>query len=109
MSSEPGTGSLLRALAASKPNGRFLELGTGAGVGTAWPLAGMDPGSRLISIDNDAEVSKIGPSDTRPAFPYSLRIWCGDEALSRRNWPGDRGLWCSCERMPAQEGCSERR
>ena len=29
MASEPKTGSLLRALAASKPNGKFLELGTG--------------------------------------------------------------------------------
>ena len=42
MASEPQTGSLLRTLAASKPSGRFLELGTGTGVGTAWLLAGMD-------------------------------------------------------------------
>ena len=59
MSSEPRTGSLLRSLAASKPNGRFLELGTGTGVGTAWLLAGMDARSRLVSVDNDAEVVRI--------------------------------------------------
>src|SRR3989442_12791719 len=54
MASEPQTGSLLRTLAASKPSGRFLELGTGTGVGTAWLLAGMDERSRLDSVENDA-------------------------------------------------------
>ena len=39
MASEPKTGALLAALAASKPGGRFLELGTGTGVGTAWLLS----------------------------------------------------------------------
>lgn len=59
LASEPKTGSLLRALAASKPGGQFLELGTGTGVGTAWLLSGMEAGSRLISVDNDAKVLDI--------------------------------------------------
>ena len=59
MGSEPKTGSLLRALAASKPKGNFLELGTGTGVGTAWLLAGMDPDSRLVTVDMDTEVVQI--------------------------------------------------
>jgi predicted O-methyltransferase YrrM len=59
MASEPRTGSLLRALAASKPGGRFLELGTGTGVGSSWLLAGMDAESKLDSVDNDPEVSQI--------------------------------------------------
>ena len=59
LASESRTGSLLRTLAASKPHGRFLELGTGTGVGTAWLLSGMDDGSRLISVDSDAEVLDI--------------------------------------------------
>lgn len=42
MASEDRTGALLRTLAASKPGGRFLELGTGTGVATAWVLDGMD-------------------------------------------------------------------
>jgi predicted O-methyltransferase YrrM len=63
MASEPRTGSLLRCLAASKPNGHFLELGTGTGVGTAWLLAGMDPGSRLVSVDNDAQVVQVAQRD----------------------------------------------
>jgi hypothetical protein len=35
MMSEPRTGALLATLAASKPGGRMLELGTGTGLGTA--------------------------------------------------------------------------
>jgi predicted O-methyltransferase YrrM len=59
MASEPKTGSLLRSLAASKPGGRFLELGTGTGIGTAWLLDGMDRDSRLQSVDSDPVVSDI--------------------------------------------------
>ncbi len=59
MASEPKTGTFLRALAASKPCGRFLELGTGTGLSTAWILDGMDETSSLISVDNDEDVQKI--------------------------------------------------
>lgn len=51
MASESRTGALLRALAASKPGGRLLELGTGTGVATAWVLAGMDADATLTSVD----------------------------------------------------------
>jgi predicted O-methyltransferase YrrM len=72
LASEPKTGALLRALAASKPGGRFLELGTGTGVGTAWLLAGMDAGSRLTSVDSDPKVLGIARRhlgrDPRVAF-----------------------------------------
>lgn len=53
MASDPLTCSLLRTLAAAKPSGKFLELGTGTGLSTSWILDGMDAGSHLISIDND--------------------------------------------------------
>ena len=53
MASERRTGAFLRSLAAAKPGGRFLELGTGTGIATAWILDGMDAGSTLISVDND--------------------------------------------------------
>jgi predicted O-methyltransferase YrrM len=72
MASELQTGSLLQTLAASKPAGRFLELGTGTGVATAWLLAGMDKASRLESVDNDPTVVAIARkylgSDPRVTF-----------------------------------------
>jgi predicted O-methyltransferase YrrM len=59
MPSEPLVGTLLRTLAASKPAGRFLELGTGTGIATAWLLAGMDAASTLVSVDTDATVQAV--------------------------------------------------
>ncbi len=59
MPSDVLTCSLLRTLAASKPGGKFLELGTGTGLSTSWMLDGMDPASTLISIDNDETLLQI--------------------------------------------------
>lgn len=53
MSSDARTGALLRTLAASKPGGHLLEIGTGAGVGASWLLAGMDRSARLVTIEVD--------------------------------------------------------
>jgi predicted O-methyltransferase YrrM len=72
LASELQTGSLLRTLAASKPHGRFLEIGTGTGVGTAWILDGMDADSHLLTIDRDTQVNAIARtylgSDNRVQF-----------------------------------------
>jgi len=59
MPSEPQTCSLLRTLAASKTGGRFLELGSGTGLSTAWLLDGMDAPSSLTTVDNDAALLDI--------------------------------------------------
>jgi predicted O-methyltransferase YrrM len=59
MASEPLTCSLLRTLAASKPSARFLELGSGTGLSTAWLLDGMDSRSRLTTVDNDESLLSI--------------------------------------------------
>jgi predicted O-methyltransferase YrrM len=59
MPSDTRAGALLKALAASKPHGRLLELGTGTGLATACLLAGMDDASRLVSIDIDARCQAI--------------------------------------------------
>ena len=53
MASDLYTGSLLKTLAASKPSGRFLELGAGTGLATAWIVSGMDEKSSLIAIENN--------------------------------------------------------
>ena len=59
MASEPRTGALLQVLAASKPGGRLLELGTGTGLATAWILSGMDADSELVSVDTDPAVQAV--------------------------------------------------
>ena len=75
MASEPQTGSLLRTLAATKPAGAFLELGTGTGLCTAWILDGMDRQSTLTTVDNDAAVLTIAQrhlgNDLRVTFHLS--------------------------------------
>jgi predicted O-methyltransferase YrrM len=62
MASDVLTCSLLRTLAAAKPAGRFLELGTGTGLATAWILDGMDSQSIITSIDNDRNLLSIAES-----------------------------------------------
>lgn len=59
MASDILTCSLLCTLAASKPSGKFLELGTGTGLSTSWILDGMDDDSSLISIDNEPDFLEI--------------------------------------------------
>ena len=72
MASEPKVGAVLAAIAAMKPGGRFLELGTGTGHGTAWLLSGMDSTSRLDTVDADPTVAAIARrhlgSDNRVTF-----------------------------------------
>lgn len=59
MMSEPKVGALLAVLAASKPGGRLLELGTGTGHGAAWLLDGMDAASTLATVDSDERVVAV--------------------------------------------------
>lgn len=59
MASDIMTCSLLRTLAASKPSGKFLELGTGTGLSTSWILDGMSVDATLISIDNDNQFLEL--------------------------------------------------
>lgn len=59
LASLPETGALLRTLAAGRPGGRVLEIGTGTGLSTAWLLDGMDAEARLVSIDIDATTSAV--------------------------------------------------
>jgi predicted O-methyltransferase YrrM len=89
MASEAKVGALLAALAASKPDGRLLELGTGTGHGTAWLLAGMDASSTLDTVDTDARVTGIAQrhlaSDRRVVF----HLMDGAEFLRRASSPFD--------------------
>lgn len=78
MASEVLTCSLLRTLAASKPSGRFLEIGTGTGLSTSWILDGMDENSSLISIDNDKNFLRIGKDHL--GWDKRLQLNCVDGA-----------------------------
>lgn len=59
MASEHLVGALLQVLAASKPGGTLLELGTGTGIGTSWLLSGMDETSTLTSVEPDESVQCV--------------------------------------------------
>ncbi|HEY5327363.1 MAG TPA: class I SAM-dependent methyltransferase [Mucilaginibacter sp.] len=76
MPSEVLTCSLLKTLAATKPGGRFLELGTGTGLATTWILDGMDSGSALISIDNDETLLNIAKENL--GVDKRLKLICTD-------------------------------
>ncbi len=70
MACENNVGALLRALAASKKGGWFLELGTGTGVGTTWLLDGMDEASKLTTVDISEEYQRVA----REAFAGDARL-----------------------------------
>jgi predicted O-methyltransferase YrrM len=99
MASEPQTGSLLRTLAATKPAGALLELGTGTGLCTAWILDGMDRQSTLTTVDNDETVLNIAKrhlgNDLRVTFHLSegatfLKTLRGQafDFIFADTWPG---------------------
>jgi len=52
-------GNLLRTLAATKPGGRLLGIGTGTGIATAWLLDGMDDAASPASVDRDSRVQAV--------------------------------------------------
>ena len=78
MPSDILTGALLSSLAASKPAGRILELGTGTGLASSWLLHGMDSNSTLDSVDNDENVMAIAIKHLsgRRSFLPSPHRWC---------------------------------
>jgi len=65
MASEALVGALLRTLAASKPGGRLLEIGTGTGLATVWLLDGMDARAHLTSIEADGRWAAIAAKHLR--------------------------------------------
>jgi predicted O-methyltransferase YrrM len=83
MASEPKVGALLAALAASKPAGRLLELGTGTGHGTAWLLLGMDQRSTLDTVDSDANVVAVAQRNLTSDFRVTFHITDGAEFVER--------------------------
>lgn len=85
MPSDPLTCSLLRTLAASKQNGRLLELGSGTGLSTAWILDGMDANSHLTTIDNDENLLNILKKHLGKDPRLTVVCGDGDEFLQSLN------------------------
>ena len=99
MASDLKTCSLLRTLAAVKPGGKFLELGTGTGLSTSWILDGMDQGSTLVSLDNDETLLSIAKENLGVDRRLTLICTDGGEWIKKNNrqkfsfifadtWPG---------------------
>mgnify|MGYP003336350512 FL=1 len=75
-SCSPEVGALLRTLAAARPGGRLLELGTGLGVGAAWLLSGLPDSGRLLSVDWDG--TRVGRAWTVLRADPRVRVLLGD-------------------------------
>ncbi len=54
-----GDGMLLHVLAGRRGIERVAEIGTGAGVGTAWLASALPPGVRLFSAEADEPLSEV--------------------------------------------------
>lgn len=76
-------GSLLATLAATKPGGRLLELGTGSGLSTSWLLKGMDANSSLISIDNDEQLVAIAKQHLESNSRVTFIIGQGEDLIEK--------------------------
>ena len=99
MASDTATGALLKALAANKPAGRLLEIGTGTGLATSWLLAGMDGRATLVSVDNDPRCQQIARDELDGDGRLSFVLQDGPAFLRRQKraafdlvfadaWPG---------------------
>lgn len=86
MPSDVLLGSLLKTLVTSKPNGHFLELGTGTGLSLSWIIAGMDDSSTIIALDNEEKFLQVA----REHFEKDQRvsIHCADGAKWITNYSG---------------------
>lgn len=78
MPSDVEVGTMLRLLAASKPGGSLLELGTGTGLATSFLLDGMDASARLVSVDVDAPCQAIVKAEL--GDDVRVRFACEDGA-----------------------------
>jgi predicted O-methyltransferase YrrM len=54
-SSIPEIGQLLAVLVSARPRGRFAEIGTGCGVGSAWIADALGPDASLVTVELDGD------------------------------------------------------
>lgn len=78
LSCEPAVGQLLAVLAAAVPSGgRILEMGTGAGVGTAWLTEGLAgrTDAAILSVEVNPQVAAIARASS---WPPTVTLLVGD-------------------------------
>lgn len=88
MPSDLYIGTLLKTLVLSKPNGRFLELGTGIGLSLSWMIDGMTADSKLITVDNDEEL--VGIAKQYFGQDKRVEIVCEDGSKWIQNYHGEK-------------------
>ncbi|MCP3816886.1 class I SAM-dependent methyltransferase [Streptomyces sp. A3M-1-3] len=96
MSCEARTGSLLATLAASKPGGRMVELGTGVGAGAAWLLHGMSAESKLVSVEADLKVQAVAAKHLSGDARVSFETADVDAWLDGYSGPGFSLAYVDC-------------
>jgi predicted O-methyltransferase YrrM len=98
------TGNLLKTLAASKPGGKFLELGTGTGLSTVWIAEGMDKHSSLWTVELEETYSQVAQQVLAHDKRITFFIEDGTAFLERHQqerfvfifadtWPGKYWVW----------------
>lgn len=104
-------GNLLRVLSTSITSGKIGEIGTGAGVGSAWIISGLNPGVPFNTVETDGRLAatttelfnqypnvKVYHEDWRQSFvsdgPYDLIFADGGGVGSadQSDWPAIQEL-----------------
>jgi predicted O-methyltransferase YrrM len=104
-------GNLLRTLTSALPGGQIAEVGTGAGIGSAWLASGLNPGASLTTVELDpglASAVRTGFSSVQGVEvltgdwlevlpsrgPFGLVFFDGGgpSAFSTANWPAIAAL-----------------
>ena len=75
-SSIPEIGKLLAVLVSGRPAGRFAEIGTGTGVGSAWIASAIGPESTLVTVELDED--RAAAADRLFADEENVRVLHGD-------------------------------
>lgn len=88
MPSDLYVGSLLKTLIASKPKGRFLEIGTGIGLSLSWMIEGLDVDSKLLSVDNNQNLTDIAASFFRDN--EQVELICQDGTQWLKEYKGSK-------------------
>jgi predicted O-methyltransferase YrrM len=76
LSSSPEIGRLLAVLVAQRQRGRFAEIGSGCGVGSAWMVSAMGPEATFVTVEADEE--RAGAVSRLFADQHQVRALHGD-------------------------------